>query len=278
MKPFVALVRRHIVEGRWTLALSAAALFGFGWLWVYVTSLNETEILRLLESGEGGGRIQWMRNMGIGDAPSSVSIMMAFWTHPLIILLLSIWPISRGSAAVAAEVERGTMDVILSRPISRWAYLASGILISIAGLAILSAAILAGASIAVHYNVLREPPGPWTLLWPALNLGALGLPIYGYTLLASSIDHVRWRPMTIGSVLTLGGVIAFVVSSLPVFQEMSWRPWVERISIFKRFDPIELVTDGQSFEFNVSLLAGIGAAGITLAFVAFSVRDLPTNG
>ena len=153
------------------LVLSAAALFGLGWLFVYVTSLNETEILRLLDSGEGGNRIQWMRNMGIGAAPSSVSIMMAFWTHPLIIILISIWAINRGSAAVAAEVERGTMDLVLSRPISRWAYLASGILIAIAGLAILSAAIFAGAAIAVRYNVLREPPSAWTLLWPAINLG-----------------------------------------------------------------------------------------------------------
>ena len=69
-----------------------------------------------------------------------------------------------------------------------------------------------------------------------------------------------------------------MVSMIPVFQEMSWRPWVERLSIFKLFEPVELVTDGQSFEFNVSVLAGIGAAGIALAFVAFSVRDLPTNG
>jgi len=278
MRPFLALLRKHIVEGRWTLVLSAAALFWLAWLWVHVVSLNEAEILRLLESDEGGRRIQWLRNLGVGDAPSSVSIMMGFWSHPIFFMLISIWPISRGSAAVAAEIERGTMDLILSRPISRLAYLASGIVIALAGLAILSTAMLAGASIAVRFNVLREPPSPWTLLWPALNLGALGLPIYGYTLLASSVDFVRWRPMTIGSVLTLGGVIAFIVATIDVLHDRSWMPWVERISIFKLFKPVELVTDGQSFDYNVSVLAGIGAAAIAMAFVAFSVRDLPTNG
>ncbi len=151
-------------------------------------------------------------------------------------------------------------------------------MIALVGLAVLSAAILAGASIAVRYNVLREPPTVSTLLWPALNLGALGLPIYGYTLLASSIDHVRWRPTTIGSVLTLGGFIAFVISMIPVFQDRSWKPWLERVSIFKLFDPVELVTAGQSFDYNISVLAGIGLASIVLAFVAFAVRDLPTNG
>jgi ABC-2 type transport system permease protein len=278
MRPFWALLRKQIVESRWTLVLSAAALFWLAWLWVYVVSLNEAEILRLLESDEGGGRVQWLRNLGVGDAPSSVAIMMSFWTHPIFFMLISIWPISRGSAAVAAEVERGTMDLILSRPISRWAYLASAIVIAGVGLALLAAATLAGAAIAVRYNVLRQPPSFWTLVWPALNLGALGLPIYGYTLFASSLDLARWRSMTIGSVLTLGGVVAFIIATIPVFRDRSWRPWVERISIFKLFDPVELVTDGRSFEYNVSVLAGVGIAGIILAFVAFCIRDLPTNG
>ena len=107
----------------------------------------------------------------------------------------------------------------------------------------------------------------------------LGLPIYGYTLLASALDHVRWRPTSIGSVLTLGRLHrVIVISSIPVFRDMSWKPWLERISIFKAYNPVELVTVGQSFQFHVSLLAGIGAAAIVLAFVAFAVRDLPTNG
>jgi ABC-2 type transport system permease protein len=279
MTPFWALIRKQIVESRWTLGLSAAALFGLGWLFVYVTSLNESEILRLLESdSEGGARIQWMRNLGVADRPSSVAIMMAFWNHPFIVLLISIWAIGRGSAAVSAEIERGTLDMILSRPVSRSTYLASQVLVATVGLLILPAALLAGASIAVRYNVLREPPTFWTLVKPVLNLSALGLPIYGYTLLASALDQVRWRPTSIGSVLTLGGFIAYVVSMIPVLQEMSWRPWLERISIFKAYNPVELVTTGESLQFNLLILSGIGLSMIALAFVAFAIRDLPTNG
>ena len=124
----------------------------------------------------------------------------------------------------------------------------------------------------------REPPTAWLLVRPAINFAALGLPIYGYTLLASALDHVRWRPTSIGSVLTLGGFIAYVVSLIPVLQDSSWRPWLERISIFKAYNPVELVTTGESLAFNLSVLVGIGAACIVLAFLAFAVRDLPTNG
>ena len=45
MRPFLALLRKQIHEARWTLGLSAAVLFGLGWLFVWVTSLNETEIV-----------------------------------------------------------------------------------------------------------------------------------------------------------------------------------------------------------------------------------------
>jgi ABC-2 type transport system permease protein len=278
MRPFWALIRKQIVESRSMLVLSAAALFGLGWLFVYVTSLNESEILRLLESGETRGRIQWLRNLGVAEQPSSVAIMVAFWNHPFILLLVSMWAISRGSVAVAAEVERGTMDLILSRPVARWAYLLSQVFVALAGLAILAGALLAGASIAVRYNVLREPPSTWTLVRPALNLVALAVAVYGYTLLASALDHVRWRPTSIGSALTLGGFIAYVISLIPVLKDMTWKPWLERISIFKAYNPVELVTVGESFAFHVALLSGIGAGAIMLAFAAFAVRDLPTNG
>jgi ABC-2 type transport system permease protein len=277
MRPFWALIRKQIVESRWTLLLSAAALFGLGWLFVYVTARTEAEIIRNLESGTGGGgRLEFMRAMGVQT--TSASIMMTFWNHPLIMLLLSIWTIGRGSAAVAAEIERGTMDLILSRPVARWTYLASQILFAMVGLAILAAALFVGTSVALHFNFLSEPPTPSILIRPALNLAALGLPIYGYTLLASALDHARWRPTSIGSVLTLGGMIAYVISMIPVFQDSTWKPWLERVSIFKLYNPIELVADGNTFGFNLPVLAAIGTGFILLAFVAFAVRDLPTNG
>jgi ABC-2 type transport system permease protein len=277
MKPFWALIGKQVHESRWTLAISASALFGLGWLSVYATALNEAEIGRLLASGEGGARIQWMRNLGILDEPTSISIMMAFWNHPFFLILVSIWGIMRGSAAVAAEIERGTMDLILSRPVSRTAYLTSQVCVALSGFAILAAALAAGGALALRYNVLRDPPAGWLLLKPAINLAALGLPVYGYTLLASSIDWVRWRPSWIGSTLTLGGFIAYVIAMIPVFRDMWWRPYLERISIFHAYNPVELVAKGETLEFNLTLLAGIGTACVALAFTAFGVRDVPAN-
>jgi ABC-2 type transport system permease protein len=277
MRAFLALLGKHLHESRWTLLGSTAAVFALGWLSVYMTSRNETAILKMLSSGEeGGGRMQWMRSMGVES--SSVSIMMAFWNHPFFLLLIAIWGIGRGSGAVAAEVERGTLDMVLSRPISRFEYLASQVSAAVLGLGVLATALTLGAWIAVRYNVLQQPPSVWSLLKPSINLAALGLPIYGYSLLASSSDSVRWRPTWIGSVLTLAGFIAFVMVNLPVFKDEWWKPWLERVSIFKRYNPVELVAKAETFEANVAVLLGVGSACIAVAFVVFSRRDLPANG
>jgi ABC-2 type transport system permease protein len=278
MKPFLALLRKHLHDTRGMLLLSAATLFGLGWLFVFITSLNEAEILKTLSSDSEEGRFRWIRSMGMMEQPSSVSIMMAFWNHPFIILILGIWAVGRGSVAVGAEIERGTLDLILSRPVSRSSYLLSHVLVGVVGLFVLGLALAVGASIGVQYNYLRVPPSFLTLFRPAANLAALGLPIYGYTLLGSALDHVRWRPVMIGSVLTLIGFIAWVVSVIPVLQKYSWRLWLERISIFKLYNPVDAVNAAESLGGNLAILAGLGAAFIVLSFVGFVRRDLPANG
>lgn len=278
MTPFWALVRKQVHESRWTLIVSTSALFGLGWLSAYITSLNESRIVKLLESGEGGDRIEWMRRLGVAREPASVEIMMAFWSHPFFVILVAIWAIGRGSAAVAAEVERGTMDLLLSRPVSRSAYLASQVGVAMAGLVVLALGLTAGGALGVHFNALRVPPAASTLVQPAINLVALGLPIYGYTLLASSVDHVRWRPTWIGSSLTLAGFIAHVIAMIPVFADMWWKPWLDRASIFRAYNPVEVAVKAEEFGPNLAFLGAVAAPCIVLAFFAFAIRDLPANG
>lgn len=278
MTPFQALLRKHFHDARWTLFLSAAALFSLGWLFVFVTSLNETEILKALSSDAEANRYRWMRSMGMVEEASSVSIMMAFWAHPFIILTLAMWAIGRGSSAVGAEVERGTLDLILSRPVSRTSYLASHICIGLFGLFFLALSLAVGARVGVAYNVLRQPPSFSTLIQPAINLAVLGMPIYGYTLLVSALDHVRWRSTMIGSVLTLAGFIALVISMIPVMQKYEWRVWLERFSIFKLYNPVRVVSGDESTTFNMAVLASLGVAFIVPALLGFAGRDLPANG
>ena len=58
----------------------------------------------------------------------------------------------------------------------------------------------------------------------------------------------------IGSVLTLIGFVALVISLIPILQTMSWEPWVERISIFKAYNPIQAVNGGETYQLHLAIL------------------------
>jgi ABC-2 type transport system permease protein len=263
------------------LGLSALTLFALGWLFVYIVSVNETEIVKMLAQAPeaGRGRFRFMRSLGLDDEPASVTFIVAFWKRvPLFLLTVVLWSISRGSIAVAAEIERGTLDLVLSRPVSRTAFLSSQVVYGCLGLIVLGGSLAMGTWVASHYNVLRQPPTFWDLGKPALNLAMIGLPIFGYTLLASTIDHVRWRPNLVGSVLTLGGLIAQVVAENPVFKDAVWKPWLDRICIFNAFDPVDAVTKMQTLNMHLAILSAVGLGLIAVAYVVFAIRDLPANG
>jgi ABC-2 type transport system permease protein len=271
-----ALIRKQFIDSRWILLFSALALFGLSWLFVFMTARIERQLADAAGAMEGGPPPRGMlaRFGGPEMDFSSAAIEVMFWNHPFILFTIALWAISRGSAGVAAEIERGTIDLILSRPVSRFAYLAANIVMTITGLIVLSLALVVGNRIANQYNVIAAPPSTLLLLKPAMNLAALGLAIYGYTLLASAMDSVRWRPMLIGSLLTLAGFIIHVAVNLPTMEE--WQR-LDRYSIFKAFNPVELVTKGETLEFNLGILSLVGVIGVAAAFVGFLYRDVPAN-
>ena len=146
---------------------------------------------------------------------STAAIEMAFWNHPFVLLIFSIWAISRGSIAVAGEIEKGTMDLVLSRPVARWAFLFAQVITVVFGLLLMAGSMMAGNLVGSHYNTLIEPATASTLTKPAMNLIAFGWAIFGYTFVLSTLDFYRWRPNLIGSVVTLAGFIALVLSGHP---------------------------------------------------------------
>jgi ABC-2 type transport system permease protein len=275
MSGFFTLIRKQAGETRWALGISAAALFGLSWLTVYITSLIEAQIRKQMEDDGGARPMRFLRGLGGADMDfSSGAIEAAWWNHPFILLPIIVWAIGRGSSAVAREIERGTLDPVLSRPVSRGTYLAAQVVFAALGLFILAAALVGGNQAASLRYALETPPGVLRIARPALNLVAMGLAIYGATVFFSALDSVAWKPILIGSVLTLGEFILHVVSNVPALED--WKR-LDYLSIFKAYNPVELVTKGTTLAENVGVLCLVGSAGIALAFVAFSVRDLPAN-
>ena len=80
--------------------------------------------------------------------------------HPLIFLALLGWATGRASGAVAGEVERGTLDLTLSRPVRRSTYLAAQVLATMLAFALLIGSTIAGHLVAPFVFRIHAPPAP----------------------------------------------------------------------------------------------------------------------
>jgi ABC-2 type transport system permease protein len=267
-----ALLRKQAVDSRWLLGISVLAFFALAILTVWLTWRFE----RLIERGELGPAIRrfgFLRALGGKNMDySTTALEICWWNHPVIVLTVLGWAISRGSAAVAGEIERGTLDLTLSRPVPRSAYLLSQVVFTVFGLFVLAAALIVGLQVGMQFYALKDPPSILTLLRPAAMVVTLGIAVYGYTLPFSTLDVVRWRPGVIAAALTLGGLIAMSVA--PQFDGYDW---LEKLSVFDAYAPVTVALKGDPFTFNASVLCGVFAAGVVLALAIFAQRDLPTN-
>jgi ABC-2 type transport system permease protein len=267
-----ALFRKQAVESRWVLGISAAAFFGLSILTTWLTWRFE----QLLERGEIGPAVRrygFLRALGGKNMDySTTALEICWWNHPLIVLTVLGWAISRGSAAVAGEIERGTLDLTLSRPVSRSTYLLAQVAFTLWGLVVLAAALIAGNQVGAQFYALKDPPSVLTLLRPSAMVITLGMAIYGYTLPFSTLDVVRWRPGVIAAALTLGGLIAMSVA--PQFDGYDW---LEKLSVFDAYAPVTVALKGDPLTYNGLVLGTVFAAGVALALAIFAQRDLPTN-
>ncbi len=275
MMVFFGLLGKLLRESRATLLVNVGSMFLLGWLNTYFTARIFHRVRR--EFGEGGGG-RMLRRMGGEDMDfSTATLEVSFWMHPFVWMPVVAWAIGRASLAVAGELERGTLDMVLSRPISRSSYLLAQVVAALVGLVLIVGFLVAGNQVALFYNRVEEPPGVRALFWPAVNLMMLGVAVLGLTLGASAVDRVRWRAILFGSFVTVAGYVAWFLSTQEVMEGSPWKWWMERVALFTLFNPVDAVGAGKYLEFNLGMLAGIAGVGLAVAFVVFPYRDLPAG-
>jgi ABC-2 type transport system permease protein len=260
------------MESRWVLRISALSFFALSILTVWIAWRLE----RLIDRGEVGPAVRrygFLRALGGRNMDySSTALEICWWNHPLLVLTVLGWAISRGAAAFAGEIERGTLDLTLSRPVSRSEYLLAQVAYTVWGLLVLTAALIGGNLVGTEFYGVKSPPSIVTLLRPSAMVVTLGMAVYGYTLPFSTLDVVRWRPGVVAAGATLGGLIA--MSLAPQFEGYDW---LEKLSVFDAYAPVTVALKGEPLAFNAMVLLGVFAAGVALALAIFAQRDLPTN-
>jgi ABC-2 type transport system permease protein len=205
------------------------------------------------------------------------TMLLYFLTVGIPIMIPLFWGISRGTAAVAAEIERGTMDMVLSRPVSRTNYLLAHVILTLFGYFLMLVALLAGNLIGEQFHSVDMHPRLVALARPAINVVAMGLAMFGITLALSAWDLVRWRPTMIASILTIAQLVGYAVANQPDTPDDSWYKVPGKFSIFSTFYPIESFVKGEYLPRHVAILTGVFIFASLVAIVRFNSRDLPAN-
>lgn len=281
----VALWKKAFGESRWLLLFSCMFMFAVHWLRVWVSSFFSSSDLEGMFSFMPEF-VEPLLPVSFTQMATSAGRIAVAYDDPIVLLVVTVWAISRGSDAVSGELNRGTMEMVLAQPVTRL-----GVLGSQAGMTLLGGAVLAsvawlGTSVGLASIALEDEIPKRVFVPAALNLFAITVFLAGLTTLVSSATSIRSR--TIGIV---GGFYAVSMVTKIIGRVVPHWHWVSYGSFFTPFEPQLLVSNASkawavwvpkakgSFELGGlgydSILIGLGLVAYVGAAVIFCRRDLP---
>jgi ABC-2 type transport system permease protein len=224
-----------------------------------------TQIKAVVDSGIFPKQLM---NFGGGDPFSLEGSIALGYIHPIAIILLAIFAVGFATTAVAGERQRGTLEVVLARPVSRRALYLTTLVALVLFVAIILAASLVGTVVGCALAAVLDElpaerlPALWLngmLLWTAI--GAIGL--------AASVSFDRLTP-------ALGVTLAIVIVSY--FLEILGSLWpdaagLQPYSIFHNLKAKEVLA-GSADATGFVLLAVVAIAAVAWALAVFPRRDL----
>lgn len=259
------LLRHTWRSQRLRLLAVALALFGWGLVLPIVYAQFGATFRSLLESGIIPPAIA---NFGGGDIFTLPGSIALGFVHPIALILVCVFAVGFATSAIAGERQRGTLEVLLSRPVSRRTVYATLLASTLGFVAIAITAYLAGmfasataAGVAGEIDASRLP-----LVW--LN-GLLVFGAIGSIALAASVSFDRLAP-------ALGVTLAILLVSY--FCEILgtlWpdAEWLQPYSLFHYLETREILT-GSADPFAFGLLFVVAVVAIGYALVVFPRRDL----
>ncbi len=212
--------------------------------------------------------IQQLMNFGSGSLLTLPGTITLGFQHPLTLALVGIFAVGGGALAIAGERQRGTLELLLSRPISRRMLYVTLTVALLAVVALMVGLILAGmVASAAWQGVLDQLDlaqlplvfASGFLLWGAFTTFSL----------AASVSFDRTGP-------ALGVSLAYLLVNyfLEILGSL-WTDaaWTQEYSLFHHFQPVEILS-GRANLVDVLILAVATLVPIAYALVVFPRREL----
>jgi len=260
-----ALFGRTLVANRVRLAACALGVVVWGTILPVIYATFGREIGSFIS---GNPLFEQFSRFGDGDLFSLHGSIALGFIHPFMLLLMGIMAIGFPAIAIAGERQRGTLEVLLARPVSRRTVYLTVLVAGGLFLAILLALFLAAASIAATVMGVGADLALDRLPLVFLNGWLLFFAILCVAFAASvSFDRL---PPALGVPLALV-LVSYLIDALgTLWPDAAWiRTW----SVFHLAKP-QKILDGAVPAGDLAILAAIAVLAIGYAWVIFPRRDL----
>jgi ABC-2 type transport system permease protein len=205
---------------------------------------------------------------GAADFLSPSGWLAAGMTHPVTLSLLTAAAMVVASGAVATEVERGTIDLVLSRPVGRSPFLLAKAAASMVAVTIVELGGMAGVFLAWFTVARVDEIAVGRILLAFLGSWALFSALAMVGVLASARSSLRSHALGAAVGAVVGwfflNFIALLIDGLS---------GLRYLSPFHYFRPGDVLA-GESPVVDVVVLTGLGIVALAAAIWSFRRRDL----
>ncbi len=268
----LAVWRKAVTDAWLQLAASMVVLLAFGWVFVWLMStLPKAALSTLLQFVLDF--IKAALPVPVADLTSPRGQLTFPFVHAITFLVCLGWALGRGSA-VAAEINRGTADLLFSLPVRRITLLVAPGAIAALGAAAIAASLWGGIALGLLTVDVAPDISPVFYLPGAVNLFALMLCLIGLTTLVSVISCDRWRTIIITGAIF---VIAAGIDLVRLIWRSGW--WLNYCTFMSAYRPQELVLKHPPVGWMALVcngsLAALGLGLFVVAGIIIARRDIP---
>jgi ABC-type transport system involved in multi-copper enzyme maturation permease subunit len=215
--------------------------------------------------------IQALLGEDLGRQINPQSLQAIIWVHPTVLALIWAQEIIFCTRVPPGEIDRGTIDILLSWPISRRKLFVAETLMWLVGGMMFCAMMLSGHFMARWFAPSESPASMSRVLTVLANLYSMYVAVGAMALLVSSWSNHRGRAMAVSFALVLGSfLLNFLVQFWPTVASLA------PLSILHYYHPAEILANGAVPWFNIVVLWTIAFAGWVLALETFSRRSIST--
>jgi ABC-type transport system involved in multi-copper enzyme maturation permease subunit len=209
-----------------------------------------------------------------GAGVSEIAFALA-WSHPIVLALLSAHAIMVCTRVPAAEVERGTIDVLFALPVSRWSVLVSETSAWLLSAALVLGSVYAGSYIGAQFIKPEYRPDWSRLAMVFANLALVYTLIGTAAMLAATITNRRTWAILAALILTIASLLINFLYTLDPSLEFTKR--LAFLSFLDYYRPIRVLMDGAWPLRDMAILGGAAVAIWTIAGIWLSRRDITTT-